>query len=350
MGWGCSAIQVPDPAPARVVVAGEAEVHAGSVGSASRFTHPGGSRRAAWGGWRAGRDGEAGGRWGEKCGRETGDGRETGWTMTDWNYGDVWETVADVQPESVAVTQGRAKPDVGRLRQRGRRGGAVPARPRRGTPGQGRGVPLQLPRVHPGHVRRHEDRARAGQHELSLRRRRARVSLGQRRRGGGRVPRRVHRAHRAHPRPCAGREGLALGRRRQRALPRLGHPLRGRRQVRRRPGACAVGTQRRRPLHALHRRHDGDAQGRHVAPGRPLRPAHRRRCAPLRRQRRRGRGARRPRGEPGRCDADAGLPAHARDRRLHRQHDPRRGGSGVPARVAAGTTPWRCSTPSRAKG
>ena len=27
--------------------------------------------------------------------------------MTDWNYGDVWETVADVQPEAVAVTQGR---------------------------------------------------------------------------------------------------------------------------------------------------------------------------------------------------------------------------------------------------
>ncbi len=26
--------------------------------------------------------------------------------MTDWNYADVWETVADVQPEAVAVTQG----------------------------------------------------------------------------------------------------------------------------------------------------------------------------------------------------------------------------------------------------
>jgi len=26
--------------------------------------------------------------------------------MTDWNYGDVWETVADLQPEAVAVTQG----------------------------------------------------------------------------------------------------------------------------------------------------------------------------------------------------------------------------------------------------
>ncbi len=26
--------------------------------------------------------------------------------MTDWNYADVWETVADVQPEAVAITQG----------------------------------------------------------------------------------------------------------------------------------------------------------------------------------------------------------------------------------------------------
>ena len=26
--------------------------------------------------------------------------------MSNWNYADVWETVADVQPESVAVTQG----------------------------------------------------------------------------------------------------------------------------------------------------------------------------------------------------------------------------------------------------
>ena len=26
--------------------------------------------------------------------------------MTDWNYADVWETVADVQPEMISVTQG----------------------------------------------------------------------------------------------------------------------------------------------------------------------------------------------------------------------------------------------------
>ncbi len=27
--------------------------------------------------------------------------------MTDWNYADVWETVADVQPEAIAITQGK---------------------------------------------------------------------------------------------------------------------------------------------------------------------------------------------------------------------------------------------------
>ena len=84
--------------------------------------------------------------------------------------------------------------------------------------------------------------------------------------------------------------------------------------------ARAVGAQRRRPLHALHRRHHRDAQGRHVAPGRPLRPAHRRRC----RATTTSTAARRRRpapGEPGRHGADARLPAHARDRRLHGQHD-----------------------------
>ena len=37
-----------------------------------------------------------------RSGAETGVVR----TMTDWNYGDVWETVADTQPDLVAITQG----------------------------------------------------------------------------------------------------------------------------------------------------------------------------------------------------------------------------------------------------
>ena len=63
-------------------------------------------------------------------------------------------------------------------------------------------------------------------------------------------------------------------------------PVRGRGQVGHRAGGGPVGPQRRRPLHALHRRHDRHAQGRHVAPGRPLRPADRQWRAPLPRRRR----------------------------------------------------------------
>ena len=148
--------------------------------------------------------------------------------MTDWNYADVWETVADVQPEAPAIVQG-ARTVLWQEFDRGADGLAqflldldvVAA-------GQGRRLPLQLARVHPGHVRRHEGRPRAGEHELPLRRRRAVVSLGQRRRGGGRVPRWFRRADRADPRPGARGEGLALGGRRLRALPRLGHAVRGR--------------------------------------------------------------------------------------------------------------------------
>ena len=208
--------------------------------------------------------------------------------MTDWNYADVWETVADVQPEAPAIVQG-ARTVLWDEFDRGADGLAqflldldVAQQDKVAR------LPLQLARVHPGHVRRHEGRARAGEHELPLRRRRAVVSLGQRRRGGGRVPRWFRRPDRADPRPGARGEGLALGRRRLRALPRLGHAVRRRGEVRGGPGAGAVGAQRRRPLHALHGRHDGDAQGRHVASGRPVRPADRRRRAPLRRERRAG--------------------------------------------------------------
>ena len=44
-----------------------------------------------------------------------------------------------------------------------------------------------------------------------------------------RVPRHLHRAHRAHPRPAPAGQAVALGRRRQRPVPRVGHALRGRR-------------------------------------------------------------------------------------------------------------------------
>ncbi len=125
-----------------------------------------------------------------------------------------------------------------------------------------------------------------------------------------------------------------MGRRRLGTVPGLGHPLRGRHQVCRRAHAGAVGTQRRRPLHALHGRHHRDAQGRHVAPGRPLRAPHRRRRAPLRRERRDRGGTGCGVGIPRRRDPDAGVPPDARDRRLHGEHDAGRRRAGLSARVA----------------
>ena len=116
--------------------------------------------------------------------------------------------------------------------------------------------------------------------------------------------------------------------------------------------AGTVGPQRRRPLHALHRRHHRHAQGRHVAPGRPLRPAHRRRGPPLPTSTAGSTACASALEPPARAGRhpDARLPAHARDRRVHREHDASaEGGRVVPARVAASTTRSSCSTRSSAR-
>ncbi len=76
--------------------------------------------------------------------------------------------------------------------------------------------------------------------------------------------------HRAHPRPGPQGDDLAVGRRRRRPVPRVGHALRGGRQQPRRTGRGPVGPQRRPAAHDLHRRHDGHAQGRDVAAGRSV--------------------------------------------------------------------------------
>ena len=90
--------------------------------------------------------------------------------MTNWNYADVWETVADVRPDAIAVTQGDRHVNWADF-DRGADGvaqflldqGVGPA-------GQGRGLPLQLPRISAGLLRRHQDRVGSRQHELPLRR------------------------------------------------------------------------------------------------------------------------------------------------------------------------------------
>ena len=81
--------------------------------------------------------------------------------MSEWNFADVWETVAEVQPDAPALVHGRPHPDLARVRPPGGQRRPLAAR-RRGRPaGQGRPLPLQLPRVPRGQLRRLQDRSRA---------------------------------------------------------------------------------------------------------------------------------------------------------------------------------------------
>ena len=109
--------------------------------------------------------------------------------MTDWNYADVWEAVADAQPDAVAVTQGSRN-----LSWRDFDHGAD-------------GVAqflLDLGVAHQDKVAVYlynspeyiqttfaamKAGPGAGQHQLPLRRRRAELPVGQRRCRGGRLPR-----------------------------------------------------------------------------------------------------------------------------------------------------------------
>ena len=91
--------------------------------------------------------------------------------------------------------------------------------------------------------------------------------------GSGDLPRRVRDAHRGlRPRVPRVRGWLwvddGTG-----ECPTWATPYEAVGRSRRRTGRPLLGSQRRRPLLALHRRHDGHAQGRDVAPGRPVQPA-----------------------------------------------------------------------------
>ena len=132
-------------------------------------------------------------------------------TMPGWNFADVWEVVAAAGPRRHRPGPGRPARHVARLRPAGQRHRPGAARRRRRGAGQGRAVPLQLPRVPRVGVRRLQGRPGPGQHELPLRRRRARLPVGQRRRGRRRVPRHLRRAHRGHPRPRAAGQARGSG-------------------------------------------------------------------------------------------------------------------------------------------
>ena len=182
----------------------------------------------------------------------------------------------------------------------------------------------------------------AGQHELPLRRRRARLPVGQRRRRRRRVPRLVRRADRADPRPRCPRSARWLwvddgsGPCPDWAVPY--EDAAG--AAHRRHVVGAVGPRRRRPPAALHRRHHRHAQGRDVAPGRPVRRArsptanaHAARAGP-----RRGRASRITKPGPAQ---PAGRAADARHRAVHRDLQRCSVGGGVVTLESAAT-----STPS----
>ncbi len=160
----------------------------------------------------------------------------------------------------------------------------------------------------------------AGEHQLPLRRRRARLPVGQRRRrrpscSTARSPTAV-RARSATGSP-ASRRGCG-------STTAPGPAPSGRSTTRRRAAAHrtrahrrSVGPRRRRPAAALHRRHDRHAQGRHVAPGRPVRRAAADRRQPTPPGEGDLDGVRRAR-SPGRARSTCRPPADARHRVVQR--------------------------------
>ena len=66
---------------------------------------------------------------------------------TDWNFADVYEAVAARVPDRAVPDPGRPGRHLGRVRPPGQRPRRRPARRRPQPPGQGRRLPLQLPRV-----------------------------------------------------------------------------------------------------------------------------------------------------------------------------------------------------------
>ena len=271
--------------------------------------------------------------------------------MPGWNFADAWEVVAQQVPDAPAQVQGDRRISWRDFDRRAN--GVAQALPRRRasrsrtrSPSTSTTAPSTSSRC----SRTFKAGPRARQHELPLPRRRARLPLGQRRRRGGGVPRHLRRAHRGHPRPAPPRQAVALGRRRQRPVPRRGpRPTRPAAEAGTADrGAGPVGPRRRPPAAPLHRRHHRHAQGRDVAPGRPV-PHPRRHLHPggARRRPRPRRSSATPSQAPGH-DRPAGLPAHARHRLLHAAHRAvGRRAAPSPSRAATSTS-TSCSPPSSA--
>ena len=198
---------------------------------------------------------------------------------TDWNFADVWETCADVRGDAPALSQGpsAARGPISTAAQAAWRGScSTPGSP----PGQGGAVlyngneyletvfaalKASLVPVNTNY--------RYGDEELAL-------PLGQRRRGGGRIPRLLRRRV-ARLRPLLPKVKAWLhvddG---TEPCPGVGHRYEDRQDLAWAPATTegpARGGRSGDDLCLLYTGgHDGHAEGRHVAPGRPVRRDERR--------------------------------------------------------------------------
>ena len=180
--------------------------------------------------------------------------------MAGLNFADIFETVVDTTPDAPALVVRSTAGDEVRLTfaeldARVNRLAHVLARPRRRPGRPHRLPPLRRQPVRRGDAGRLQGAGRAGQRELPVRRRGARVPVRQRRPQAAR--------HRARPRGPgrAGRQGAGLG------LPGGGgrRPLRGAAGRPTGHPAGGRGPGPGRPVRPVDRGDDGHAQGRDVA-------------------------------------------------------------------------------------
>ena len=149
--------------------------------------------------------------------------------------------------------------------------GSAPDRDRGGPPGQGGAVPVQQSGIPRGLLRLLQGRSGPGQHQLPLRRRRAGLSVGQRRRRRSRVPRRASPRHveRVRDRLPKVRDWFWVD---DDGGPCPAWAIAYEHAAQQRPGRVR-GTVGRRSdddlLMIYTGGHDRHAQGGHVAPGRP---------------------------------------------------------------------------------
>ena len=194
-------------------------------------------------------------------------------TSHGWNFADVFEAVAERQPDALAQRHGGRSTTWAEFDRRA--DGVAAALLAAGVVEQDKVAQYlyNAPEYLESTFGAFKAGLATGQHQLPLHRRRARLPVGQRRRRRRRLPRHVRRAHRRAARPRCRASARGCGSTTAAARART-----GRRRTRRAatsapdgPTVAPVGPLRRPPRAALHRRHDRHAEGRDVAPGRPVR-------------------------------------------------------------------------------